>query len=109
MGLDLTIGIVEYPQMNRWLLYNRIMFDRMSFDCIKVLNTHPLPIDKLVDWYTDEGIKRIRTNAYGEELTVINPIEFWRINTDKMSKWNQLLIAFLRQLDIETLIVLYWH
>jgi hypothetical protein len=115
MGLDLEVCPVSYDYLDWWLLHNRMRFKRDYdlFDEIKKLQTIPIPENKVVQVYEDEGIEEKRTDPWEKELKYVRAEEFSKLEYeidegDKFSKWNFAIISMVKNLQKDTPIVLYW-
>jgi hypothetical protein len=112
MGMDLDLGIAKYAEDigSWWLLYDRLRLDRdyNLFDQFVVLTREPIPTDIKVDWYSDDGVQRIKEDAYGNLLRFVRAGEFNKIELKKTSQWNKAVFSFLRQIPPDTPVVLYW-
>lgn len=121
MGLDLKVAPIKYAKnvaKDWWLARDVLSFDRdySLFGQIQrignstvVLNPVALPAGVEFQWYSDEGIKTLTTDAYGTLLTWVPTHEFGRVNfRHSHSMWNQVVVQFLTSLPKEMPVVLYW-
>lgn len=123
MGIDLTIAPMRHSRMDWWLASSVIDIDR-DYDLFALLgyvarrpsiqslcHPKPLPVGKRLDWYMDEGIKRVTEDPYGTPLTYILADETRAIDVPKLvlSDWNRAVLGMLQAIDPETPVVLYWR
>ena len=114
MGIDLTL----LPQ---WINFNHGPFraivtfplDRDSnvFKALKSLQ--PLPFNRRIDWYGEDGIESRTTDYYDEPLTFLpagtiqTAIECG-IFPQPESDWNRAIFAFIREVDPDRKVILFW-
>lgn len=110
MGIDLTVLPNRfYDQPGFGDGYNRLEFWRETelFDRIRELKSFPLESDRRFTYYSDDGIERTLTDAYGSHLEYVEAWEFINVHSD--NQWNNAVIQFLRSLPLKMPVVLYWH
>lgn len=123
MSVDLTLCPIPYASQKWWLAYDRVEL-KCDYDLYSliaafgrgchepVMQPQPIPPDKYVDWYGDQGIQRVDKDAYGTPLTYVPAGEFRNITAahlSEASKWNRAVISMLQLLPKDTPVVLWWH
>lgn len=121
MGVDLTLLPHKYGPYSPdaptpW----HTAYDRLSLTHNKDLlalvqeledqHSRPMPEDIPVDWYGDDGLKRITQTPYGFPLRYVTAGQLATISPpDSTSDWNRGVWAFLARLPADTPVILYWH
>jgi hypothetical protein len=124
MGLDLTVGIIKSAIGNGggvsdwWLANERLRMKRdyqlfaqiagLRGDARQVMTPKPVPESKRVDWYDDEGIKRITEDPYGSPLTYVTPDDFKKVKFNNVREENVPYVRMLAELPDDTAILLHW-
>ena len=82
MGLDLTLHPVKWRDLEWWFLSDSLYLTRNYdlFDEIKKLQIIPVPENKIVQIYSDEGLEKITTDPYGDKLTYVRAEEFRKLH-----------------------------
>lgn len=121
MGIDLTLCPEKYQSSTWFLAYDRLslmsdyrVFDQLEgfeyYEKTSGLRAHPLPPNAGFDWYGDEGIEQLTEDAYGTPLTFMYAKDLSTLDIpDDTSDWNKAVFAFVKALDPDTRIVLWWH
>ena len=117
MGVDLRIAIIKPTAERWWLCYDRLRFDR-DYDLFGLIEKMPNwtinPDLVNLDWYEDNGVKRIYTNPYGDKLVYTLSDEFAKLDipgiktNHDMSGYNEAILKFLAALPAGTRIVICW-
>lgn len=118
MGRDLTLCPAYLHVQNRsdheFLLgYARLPLHRNGylFDAIKALNPRPLKtLTTRFEYYFDDGLKRMTTDCYGDELTYITAKELANLKTEyPQLPWNRGVLELFKHVYPDMPIVLWWH
>lgn len=124
MGLDLTVCPVKHRTTDRWLLYNRMKFERdydlfgkiegcTRPDCEgpKLVKALPVLSETVVEQYCEEGIERIAFDAFGVGLTYCLAEDFRKVHNLRinMHLWNYGILQMLVAFPPLTRVVLWWH
>ena len=112
MRLDLTVVPITFSELDWWLERTRIGLDRHYelFDAIKELPSQKLSSNTTVSWYDDDGILQKFDDCYGKSLRFVLAEQFSMTNASLWNtKWNLGILKFLRTIETDTPVVLYWH
>ncbi len=129
MGLDLAISPLSSgtyaDAINFWhLAYQRLEFNRdysvfaqiagsdFSRDHTppaQVCKPKPVPSTVSVRWYEDEGLTARTTDPYGSALTYVTAGELAKVDVADAGRQTQAVMAFVRALEPDTPILLWWH
>jgi len=128
MGLDLTICPIRYGDRDNWewwLTHERLGLDRDYYFFERIMPrgrqdpdeaiepaTDPklVPEGARVQWYGDEGLEEVTTDAYGDPLKFVYAEEFENIDPEEIiNEWNKAVLIFLRSLPPKIPILLWWH
>lgn len=113
MGIDLTLAIDrhESEDMRGWFLcYDRLSVNRDSrlYAQVERVPSFLVPKSTKVSWYDDPGIKTITEDCYGTPLKYVLAGDL--AQAFKGCGWyNKAIFAFLKALNPQTAIILYWH
>ncbi len=121
---DLILVPIYYRKTKEedwWLGNNRLYWDRDEYidyfwdsgerEFPKVVNDKPIPEYIRYETYTDEGCVEKRKNVVdGKDLTYFLAGDIHKIpdNLD-ICLWNKAILAFLKNLPKDNIVVMEWH
>lgn len=125
MGIDLTLCPVRHDHgkdSGSILVYTRLDFNMRDYDLWKKIQAEAIPLGVPVSWYMDQGIEDVTEDPYGSPLTFItahrllkiidehfkSSDELW-IRSGNRGHWDLGCLAFIRALNPDRRIILWWH
>lgn len=115
MGIDLTLCPVRYEQLpGPILLHTVMMLQCRRYEIYGGLDEVATPLSKAVLRYEDDGIKERTTDSYDKPLHFVTAHSFLRIWDSTpigftLNEWDNACLAFVRALNPDHQIVLWWH
>lgn len=113
MSVDLTFVLDPY-EASSWASffgYVRLPLKRRDTRLYNVLTAASVQLPVPMDWYEDEGLRKIETDPYGKPLRVLQAglaVQHLE-NVKDLSEWDEAVLAFLKALPTTKPVVLYFH
>lgn len=108
MGVSLQIAIDKHG-LYGFLANNRLYMDVQGDQILHKLKVFATPFSCEVGWYFDDGLKDTTEDNYGFPLTFVTAHQFIKsFAGERLTPWDNAVLAFIRELKPETKILLFW-
>ena len=110
MSYCLTLGIIKNDGMSHVMTYDRLRVDTQDEDLFELIRAAATPLGAGVYWWSDDGCKRLSTDAYDFPLTFVTSFQLALLLGDvHLDPWDAALKAFMVALPPATRVVLFWN
>lgn len=113
MGIDLTIIPDDDLGQGSISSYTRLALRMRNYDLWDALEKRSTPASTPMMWYGDEGLKKVKTNPYGQKITSVTASQFtaaWAAHVPPtVSPWDAAVHAFIAALPPDHDLFLWFH